>query len=295
MNISIIVPVYNGGETITLLYDGILEREKVDGYSSEFIFLFDFGDEISLKILHDLQRRDPERVKSYYFKENYGQHKAILFGISKSKGEIIVTMDDDLQQSPSDVVKLIMKQKEGNFDIVYGTYPFPNHSLIRNIASLALKKLLTGSIKGLYKGFSSFRLLNRDIANRLLDSRGPDYDFIDANLGKISSNISEIKVLHNKSLKSASAYSLQKLILHIFFIIITYTKIIKVLFSLSVFFIVISFGFLIAHSHNPSSGKIIIAMGFIGGILLFLGFILLMIKKGVDGEYVPICSLNYTE
>jgi polyisoprenyl-phosphate glycosyltransferase len=295
MKISVIVPVFNGGEAITFLYNGIIEREKIDGYSSEFILLFDYGNEESMKILHELHRLDPGHVKNYYFKENYGQHKALLFGISKSTGDFIITMDDDLQQGPEDIIKLLNKQKEGNYDIVYGNYMDHNHSFVRNIASLIVKKLLLRSIKGLYKGFSSFRLMKRDVANRLLEIRNRDYDFIDANLGQLSSNISETDVFHKKSQKPESAYSGQKLIRHFFLIMLTYSRISRVLLIISGFSIIISSGLLIFPPQNQTFSVLGVILGFIGGLLFLTEIILLLIKIREERKYIPIDSINYTE
>jgi glycosyltransferase involved in cell wall biosynthesis len=295
MKISIIVPVFNGGDALMLLYKETLEIEKINGAVCELIFLFDCGNIYSMKILENLRKLDPARVNVYFLKENYGQHKALLFGISKSSGDYIITMDDDLQQSPEDIIKLLNKQKDGNFDIVYGNYLDQSHPLMRIIASRVVKKLLSWSISDLYKGFSSFRLIKRDVANHLLEIKKPNYDFIDVKLGQISSNISEIRVIHKKSQKPESAYTWHKLFRHLLLIIITYSKIIRVLFTMAGFSIIMSLVLLLFSQENLILEPLKLALGFIGGIFFLSGIVFLMIKRGEERKYKPIDSINYTE
>lgn len=118
MDFSVVVPSYNGGQTIINLFQKI--RDELSGkYSFEVLFIFDNGKDKTWRIIEELGNDYPDIVKSYHLAKNYGQHRAIQFGFSKAKGDFVVTIDEDLQHDPADIIRLMEKQKEANYDIVY--------------------------------------------------------------------------------------------------------------------------------------------------------------------------------
>lgn len=116
--LSVVVPVYNEEESIGLLYENIREVcDKLDK-SYEIIFIDDGSEDGTLKVLRMIYDKD-SRVKVIKFRKNYGQTAAMSAGFEYAKGEIIISLDGDLQNDPVDIPSLLKKIEEG-YDIVCG-------------------------------------------------------------------------------------------------------------------------------------------------------------------------------
>lgn len=117
--ISIVVPVYNEEESLNSFYSTLKnELEKIN-LNNEIIFIDDGSTDKSLAIIKELINRN-KGVRAYSFRRNQGKAEALTLGFQKSLGEIIVTLDADLQDKPSEIKKLLDIQKEKNFDLVSG-------------------------------------------------------------------------------------------------------------------------------------------------------------------------------
>jgi glycosyltransferase involved in cell wall biosynthesis len=117
--LSIIVPVYNEKESLDAFYREVTkEMQKLDE-PFELIFVDDGSTDISLSLLKEIEKKD-KRVSVYSFRKNQGKAEALTLGFQKAQGERIVTLDADLQDKPSEIKKLLHKQKEDSVDIVSG-------------------------------------------------------------------------------------------------------------------------------------------------------------------------------
>jgi polyisoprenyl-phosphate glycosyltransferase len=238
MDISVIVPVYNGEKTIDKLFEGINENLKSTG-SFEVLFVYDCGSDNSWEVLKRLQGNNPLKVRIFKLKKNYGQHNAILFGISESVGDLIITMDEDLQHDPLYLSSLIEKQKEGDYSVVYGRFLDPKHPFFRKIASDILQKLLKILIPGLGY-YSSFRLLKKNVAQQITLLKN-SYTFIDASLINVTSDLGFLDIDHRENMIRKSTYNLFRLTSHVIQIILAYTGIIKWLLAISVTLLMIAY------------------------------------------------------
>jgi glycosyltransferase involved in cell wall biosynthesis len=238
MDISVIVPVYKGEKTIEKLFEGINENLKSHGLF-EVLFVYDCGSDNSWEILQILQKWNPHKIRIFKLKKNYGQHNAILFGISKSEGDLIITMDEDLQHDPHYLISLIEKQREGNYNVVYGRFRDPKHSFFRKIASDILQKLLKILVPGLGY-YSSFRLLKKDVAHKIIILKS-SYTFIDASLITVTSGFQFLDIDHRENTTRKSTYNLCKLLSHAIQIILAYTKLIRWIIIISVTLMIIGF------------------------------------------------------
>ncbi len=129
--------------------------------------------------------------------KNYGQHRAIQFGFTKATGDFIITIDEDLQQNPSDILTLIEKQKEADYDIVYGRFANPKHNRRRNIISAFTRKVLKHFIPSICKEYSPYRTYQEGDSNQNVNN-GVPYVFIDELLSRITKNIAFVDVNHFK-------------------------------------------------------------------------------------------------
>lgn len=117
-DLSVVLPIYNEAESIPHLLDELLPVLEGTGYTFEIICVDDGSQDSSFEALKKLRRQD-ERVRVVQFRRNFGQTAAFAAGFDKARGEIVITMDADLQNDPADIPKLLAKIEEG-FDVVSG-------------------------------------------------------------------------------------------------------------------------------------------------------------------------------
>ncbi len=119
MDISVIVPMYNEEESIPELNDWIQRVMKANGFSYEVIYIDDGSSDGSWKIVKELSEKYPE-VKGLRFRRNYGKSAALNEGFKICQGEVVITMDADLQDSPDEIPGLRKMLLDNNLDIVSG-------------------------------------------------------------------------------------------------------------------------------------------------------------------------------
>ncbi|RKY34813.1 MAG: glycosyltransferase [Candidatus Omnitrophota bacterium] len=148
MNISVIIPVYNEEENIPLLYEELIQVLENIGSDYEVIFVDDGSTDSSLEILKEIKERNP-RVKILSLERNTGLSSALKAGIDKASGEVIITMDGDLQNDPQDIPKLLNYIQEG-YDVVSGWRRYRKDPFLKRgssiIANYIRNKLTSESI-----------------------------------------------------------------------------------------------------------------------------------------------------
>jgi undecaprenyl-phosphate 4-deoxy-4-formamido-L-arabinose transferase len=213
-SLSIVVPVFNGAQSIEKLHDQLVT--EVDGITDEFEVVMDdhSSADNSWKIITKLQEND-FRVRGKRLSRNYGQHNALLCGIRAARFETIVTMDDDLQNPVSEIHKLVDKLEDG-FDVVYGTPEKQQHSLFRNLASsltkLALQNIMGAETAGNVSAFRAFKTRLREGFSHY----NSPYVSIDVLLTWSTSSFTSIQVEHAPRESGESNYTVGKLVSHAF-------------------------------------------------------------------------------
>jgi glycosyltransferase involved in cell wall biosynthesis len=206
MKYSLVVPVYNNSKGISDLYEAISTFFKTE--SLEFIFVDDFSQDTSWEELKKIRTKD-QRCKIIRLSKNFGQHAATLCGFAESKGEFVLTLDDDLEVLPIEFQKLIDKQKVTNAKVVYGEYQQKEAAfkqLLKNIYKRASK------LEGVKKGRgSSFRLIEGKISRKLAESH-KQFVFIDEFLLWYTHEIEFVAVTNNPSALRKSRYQTKGLI-----------------------------------------------------------------------------------
>jgi len=184
--ISYVIPVYNGALMVEQLYRQLVPVAKNLG-KYELIFVDDGSKDGSYSVLKELQSKDPH-VCAVELSRNFGQHNATLAGLSCAQGELIVTLDQDLQNPPEEIPQMIEKITEG-FDVVYGLPEERAHNLFRNITSDFSKwisrKILTTALNG---NFSSFRILKKWVVDEIVKYNS-SYTYIDGLISWTTTNI----------------------------------------------------------------------------------------------------------
>ncbi len=119
MDISVIVPLYNESESLPELEAWIDRVMKENGFSYEIIFINDGSTDSSWKTIEDLAKRNPA-VKGVSFRRNYGKSPALNTGFMRAQGDVVITMDADLQDSPDEIPELYRMIKSEGYDLVSG-------------------------------------------------------------------------------------------------------------------------------------------------------------------------------
>lgn len=119
MNISVVVPSFNEAESIPELYEWIVRVMKAHTFTYEIIFVDDGSTDSSWDIIEGLNKKDP-CVRGIKFRRNYGKSPALYCGFKMAKGEVVITMDADLQDSPDEIPELYRMITEDKYDLVSG-------------------------------------------------------------------------------------------------------------------------------------------------------------------------------
>jgi len=134
MNISVVVPVFNENESLTPLAEWIVRVMDEHQFSYEIIFVDDGSRDGSWKVIQNL-RKSNFRIKGIKFQRNYGKSAALNTGFRQAKGEVVITMDADLQDSPDEIPELYRMIKEDGYDLVSGWKKKRNDPLNKTIPS----------------------------------------------------------------------------------------------------------------------------------------------------------------
>lgn len=119
MDISVVIPLYNEAESLPELHDWIVKVMSDHGFSYEILFINDGSTDNSWQVIKDLQKRNPA-VRGVCFRRNYGKSPALNVGFGHAQGDVVITMDADLQDSPDEIPELYRMITEEGYDLVSG-------------------------------------------------------------------------------------------------------------------------------------------------------------------------------
>ncbi len=207
--LSIVVPVYNGANSVPNLVDA-LARLEVEG-GLEIVLVNDCSPDNSLAVCRELCAANSVALSVVNLSRNYGEHNAVMAGLKHARGAHIITMDDDLQNPPEEVLRLWRHTRDGGFDVVYTYYAEKQHESWRNLGSRFTNWCadhLLDKPKGLY--LSSFRCMSAFLARTVVDHDGP-FPYIDGLIMQITQNIGRLQVAHLPRAEGRSNYTLARL------------------------------------------------------------------------------------
>ena len=119
MDISVVIPLFNEAESLPELFDWIERVMRANGFSYEIIFVNDGSTDHSWEVIEQLRQRSPY-VHGIKFRRNYGKSPALHCGFQRAEGDVVITMDADLQDSPDEIPELYRMIKEDGYDLVSG-------------------------------------------------------------------------------------------------------------------------------------------------------------------------------
>ena len=282
--ISVVVPVYNGEKTISELFQRIKQSLEASGNPFQVVFVEDCGKDQSWEVIKQLKVKFPEEITAVKLNKNFGQHNATICGYKYSTGDLIVTIDDDLQIFPEDIPLLIQKQLETGAELVYGSYGEKNHAAFRNVGSFVVNKTLNIAF-GTKGSITSFRLITKNLRDNLI-KHTQSFVFLDGLFNWHTTHVEKVIVRHQSRSEGKSGYNLIKLIKLSSNMLFNFTTLpLKSLIYLGLLFSVLSFfiGFYfilrkIILDVPVGFTSIIVSIFFMGGITLLV--------LGVIGEYI---------
>lgn len=209
--LSVVVPIYNEAGNLEALFTRLTRTLDALHQPYEIILINDGSKDESEKILNDLYERRPEHIRVIHFNGNYGQHAAVMAGFERVRGDIVVTLDADLQNPPEEIPKLIQAIESGH-DSVGGIRKTRQDNSFRRYASKLNNKIrhsMTG-IRMEDQG-SMLRAYRRHIVDHMAKCEEASV-FIPALAYSFSHNPGEIEVEHESRFEGKSKYNLYKLL-----------------------------------------------------------------------------------
>ena len=206
--ISIVIPVYNGGKTITRVVESCIKHLSI--LKLEIVLVNDGSDDDSEAVCKKIVSKHPQTVIFVNLARNVGEHAAVIAGISQTTGDAVAILDDDGQNPPKEVLKLIEEFNLG-FDVVYGSPITRGYGFLRNISSSFNDKVATILIKkppDIY--LSSFKIISRFLADYIIEYANPN-PYIDSLVFQCTNKISQVSVKQSERQEGTSNYNLRRL------------------------------------------------------------------------------------
>ncbi len=210
MRTSIVIPVYNSARTIGPLVERLLAVLPVDAL--QIVLVNDGSVDDSDAACRAVSARYLGTVTYVRLSRNFGEHNAVMAGLHHARGDYVVVMDDDCQNPPEEVPRLIDHAASRGYDIVYTSSARKHHHWARNLGSLLNDRMATLMLDkppDLY--LSSFKCLSRFLVGEILKYRGP-YPYVDGLALRCTRNIGTIQVRHEPRRGGRSNYTLHKLL-----------------------------------------------------------------------------------
>ena len=209
-SVSVVVPVFNSEKTIAKLC-AELTTELSNVESLQIVLVDDGSTDRSAEVCAEMHQRYPYIVEFIGLSGNFGEHNAVLAGLKHAVGDYGVVMDDDLQNPPSEVPKLLRHASLG-FEVVYSKYEKRRHPVYRRVGSAIhnwTARLALESPAGLY--LSSFKVLSKEVLKQVVRYDGPK-PYLDALVLGVTASIGTVECAHHQRAGGRSGYSMRKLV-----------------------------------------------------------------------------------
>lgn len=210
LELSLVIPVYNGSETITSVVDKVCA--VLAPVRHEIVLVNDGSSDSSEEACNRLAARFPDSVTFLQLSRNFGEHAAVLAGLRRTSGQYVATMDDDGQNPPDQLLVLLDQIREQGVDVVYGRYRQKQHSWFRNFGSWFTNAVATVVLKkpaDLY--LSSFKIMSRFLVDTVVRYSGP-YPYLDGLILQSTQRIGQVEVEHRERQAGRSGYNLRRLL-----------------------------------------------------------------------------------
>ncbi len=193
VEVSVVIPVFNGAQSVTSVVDRI--QHTFAGRSVEIILVDDGSVDDSAAVCQRLCEARAN-VAMVRLSRNFGEHNAVLAGLAQARGRYMAVLDDDAQNPPEELPRMLDKLVREDLDVVYGRYAQRQHSAIRRLGSWfndRVANIMLNKPRNLY--LSSFKVMNRFIVDQIVRYAGP-HPYIDGLICRSSTRLGELLVQH---------------------------------------------------------------------------------------------------
>ncbi|MEN3044551.1 MAG: glycosyltransferase family 2 protein [Candidatus Hydrothermales bacterium] len=208
--ISIVIPVFNEEENLETLYfrlKDFLEKKSIENY--EIIFVDDGSKDSSWEIIKKLKLKD-SKVKGIRFARNFGQTLALYAGFEEATGDIVITLDADLQNDPEDI-EVLLKELEKGYDVVSGLRKKRKDPFLTKVLPSRIANFLISFITGIkLKDYGCTLRAYKSEVIKSLRLYGEMHRFLPALCVYQGAKLKEVEVKHNKRFKGKSKYGLKR-------------------------------------------------------------------------------------
>ena len=291
LDLSIVVPVYNSASTLAPLLERLTKVLELITHRYEIILVDDGSRDDSWAVIQTLRTTYPDHLVAVQLMRNYGQHNALMCGLSTARGEYVVTMDDDLQNPPEEIPKLLAHIKAHGLDLVYGCPNTRNHAAWRNLGASIVWHFYRTVFRNPVTP-TPFRIMRHQLAHSVM-FYDLNFTYLDGLLAWCTSRIAGVEVEHHPRAQGSSGYSMGKL-LSLALNLYTNFSLIPLQIVSGLGFVTAASGFLVGIYYLfqylassivvPGFASTIIAILILGGAQL--------LALGVIGEYLGRLHLN---
>jgi len=209
--ISVVIPVFNEEENLRELGERLIRTLTGMGRPFEIIFVDDGSTDGSWQLLADLNQQYPQNIRALQFHRNFGQHQAIFAGFQASRGQVMVTLDADLQNPPEEIPRLVAKLDEG-YDTVGGWREDRQDSIFRRLPSQLVNTVMSRVTGVKLRDYGCMlRAYRRSVVDSINQCQESS-SFIPALANLFAQRVAEIPVGHAERERGKSKYGIFKLL-----------------------------------------------------------------------------------
>ncbi len=285
MRVSVVIPVYNSEALVQTTVSQTVfffENRKID---YQLVLVNDRSSDSSWEKIRSLAAAN-SNIMAIDLLKNYGQHTAVFCGLAHATGDFVVTMDDDMQDPPEEIIHLINKIQEG-YDAVFAKFKEKKHSLLRRLGSKLigyLNEKIFSKPRALT--LTNFRIIRREVVQRIVNFR-TNFPYIPGLVLMFSSKVANVEVEHRARTIGKSNYGMIRILQLVARLLFSYSsyplKFLTALgfvisFSSFALGIIYFFRAVLSGTSVPGWPTVVVLLSFLNGFTIVL--------LGVIGEYV---------
>ncbi|GAA0374257.1 glycosyltransferase family 2 protein [Microbispora corallina] len=223
MSVSVVIPCYRSARTLPRLVAGLMPVLREVSPDHEVILVVDGSPDDTWAAASRLAR-DVDGVRAIHLSRNYGQHNALVAGIRDARGDVVVTMDDDLQHPPEQIPLLLSTLEGERLDLVYGVPHQEEHGCLRSLASRSVKAGMAAALGiGAAREISAFRAFRTRLRDGFDGLRGP-HASVDVALSWATTRVGSVRVHMRRRGDGRSNYTPRLLVRHTVNMLVGYSS-----------------------------------------------------------------------